>query len=121
MSLFGVVLGSFLWALISRNFRFEWFASVRDFVNHFIGALLMGLGGVLALGCTIGQGITGISTLAIGSLIAFGGIVLGSALTMKVQYYRMVYEGEASGLAALITALVDLRLLPQSMRRLKPV
>jgi len=121
MSLFGVILGSFLWALVSRSFRFEWFASVRDFVNHFVGALLMGFGGVLALGCTIGQGITGISTLAIGSFIAFGGIVLGSALTMKVQYYRMVYEGEASFPAALITALVDLRLLPQGMRRLEAV
>ena len=121
MSLFGVLLGSFLWALVSRGFRFEWFASVRDFVNHFIGALLMGLGGVLALGCTIGQGITGISVLAIGSFIAFGGIVLGSALTMKVQYYRMVYEDEASLPAALITALVDLRLLPQGMRRLEAV
>jgi len=121
MSLFGVLLGSFLWALVSRSFRFEWFASVRDFVNHFVGALLMGFGGVLGLGCTIGQGITGISTLAIGSFIAFGGIVLGSALTMKVQYYRMVYEDEASLPAALITALVDLRLLPRGMRRLEAV
>jgi len=90
MSLVGVVLGSLLWALLSRSFRFEWFASFRDFLNHCIGAVLMGLGGILAMGCTIGQAITGISTLAVGSFIAFGGIVLGSALTMKVQYYRMV-------------------------------
>jgi len=118
MSLVGVVLGSLLWALLSRSFRFEWFASFRDFLNHCIGAVLMGFGGILAMGCTIGQAITGISTLAVGSFIAFGGIVLGSALTMKVQYYRMVYEGEASVLSALVTALVDFRLLPKGLRRL---
>lgn len=121
MSLFGVVVGSFLWALFSRSFRFEWFASFRDFLNHLVGAVLMGFGGVLALGCTIGQGITGVSTLAVGSFIALGGIVLGSALTMKVQYYRMVYEGDASFAAALITALVDFRLLPKGLRRLEAV
>ncbi|UCE76943.1 MAG: YeeE/YedE family protein [Gammaproteobacteria bacterium] len=121
MALLGVIAGSFLWALLSRSFRFEWFASLRDFVNHLVGAVLMGFGGVLALGCTIGQGITGISTLAIGSFIAFGGIVLGSALTMKVQYYKLVYEQEASFMAALISGLVDLHLLPKGMRKLEAV
>jgi uncharacterized membrane protein YedE/YeeE len=121
MALFGVILGSFLWLVISGSFRFEWFASFKDFVNHIIGAVLMGFGGVLALGCTIGQGITGISTLALGSFIAFGGIVLGSALTMKVQYYKLVYEDEASFLSALITGLVDLHLLPKGLRRLEAV
>jgi uncharacterized protein len=121
MSLFGVVVGSFLWALVSRSFKFEWFASFRDFLNHFFGAALMGFGGVLAMGCTIGQGVTGISTLALGSFVAFGGIVLGSALTMKVQYYRMVYEDEASFGSALVAALVDFRLLPKGMRRLAAV
>lgn len=121
MALLGVIAGSFLWALLSRSFRFEWFASLRDFVNHLVGAVLMGFGGVLALGCTIGQGITGISTLAIGSFIAFGGITLGSALTMKVQYYKLVYEQEASFMAALISGLVDLHLLPKGMRKLEAV
>jgi uncharacterized membrane protein YedE/YeeE len=121
MAVAGVILGSLLWSLLSRSFRFEWFASFRDFLNHFIGATLMGFGGVLALGCTIGQGITGISTLALGSFIAFGGIVLGSALTMKIQYYKMVYEADASFAAALITSLVDMHLLPKAMRRLEAV
>lgn len=121
MALLGVVAGSFLWSLISRSFRIEWFASVKDFVNHAFGAVLMGFGGVLALGCTIGQGITGVSTLAMGSFITFFGIVLGSALTMKVQYYKMVYEGEATFFKALITGLVDLKLLPASMRKLEAV
>ncbi len=117
----GVILGSFLWSLLSRSFRFEWFSSWRDFFNHLQGAVLMGFGGVLALGCTIGQGVTGISTLALGSFIAFAGIVLGTALTMKVQYYRLVYEGEAGVGAALLSALVDLHLLPEKLRRLDAV
>jgi uncharacterized protein len=44
------------------------------------------------LGCTIGQGITGFSTLAVGSILTFLAIVAGSALTMKVQYRRMLRE-----------------------------
>jgi len=121
MAVAGVIFGSLLWSLLTRRFRFEWFISFRDFLSHLIGATLMGFGGVLALGCTIGQGITGISTLALGSFIAFGGIVLGSALTMKIQYYKMVYEADASFVAALMTALVDLHLLPKALRRLEAV
>ena len=121
MAVAGVILGSLLWSLLSRSFRFEWFASFRDFFSHFTGAILMGFGGVLALGCTIGQGITGISTLALGSFIAFFGIVLGSALTMKVQYYKMVYEDDASFTAALLSSLVDMHLLPKALRRLEAV
>ncbi|MBW8363943.1 MAG: YeeE/YedE family protein [Rhizobium sp.] len=121
MALAGVIAGSLLWSLISRNFRIEWFASVRDFFNHLVGAILMGFGGVLAMGCTIGQGITGFSTLALGSILTFVAIVLGSAITMKVQYYKMVYESEATFLKAFITALADLRLLPAGMRKLDAV
>ncbi|MEE9492289.1 MAG: YeeE/YedE family protein [Gammaproteobacteria bacterium] len=121
MAVLGVLIGSLLWSLLSRSFRIEWFASVKDFFNHFIGALLMGVGGVLALGCTLGQAVTGISTLALGSFIAFFGIVAGCALTMKIQYYKLVYEDEASFLDALLSSLVDLRLLPAALRRLDAV
>ena len=121
MALAGVIVGSLLWSLISRSFRFEWFASGRDFVNHFIGAILMGFGGVLAMGCTIGQAVTGFSTLALGSIITFVAIVLGSALTMKVQYYKMVYEKDATFFKALVSALVDIKLLPAGMRQLEAV
>jgi uncharacterized membrane protein YedE/YeeE len=121
MALLGVILGSFLWSVVTRGFRFEWFSSVGDFLNHFIGAILMGFGGVLAMGCTIGQGITGVSTLAIGSFITFAAIVLGSALTMKVQYYKMVYEEDASFAKALVAGLCDMKLLPNGLRKLEAV
>jgi hypothetical protein len=121
MAFFGVMAGSLAWALLSRSFRIEWFSSKGDVINHVLGATLMGIGGVLAMGCTVGQAITGVSTLAIGSFIAFAGIVLGSALTMKVQFYQMMYEEEASFGKSLITGLVDLKLLPESLRKLEKV
>lgn len=117
----GVIFGSFLYSIVTRQFRFEWFTSFSDFVRHAIGAVLMGIGGVLAMGCTIGQGVTGLSTMAIGSAIAFGSFIFGSALTMKVQYYKMVYEEKASFVAALVTTLVDMRLLPKRARMLQPL
>lgn len=117
----GVLLGSLLWSVLSRRFRIEWFSSVVDLRNHVIGALLMGFGGTLAMGCTIGQAVTGISTLALGSFLTFGAIFLGSALTMKVQLYKMVYEDEATLAKAVVTGLVDLRLLPASLRKLDAV
>lgn len=92
MAVAGVILGSLLWSLVSRSFRIEWFADFKDFANHFIGAVLMGFGGVLAMGCTIGQAVTGVSTLAIGSFITFAAIVAGCAATMKYQYWKMMRE-----------------------------
>jgi hypothetical protein len=92
MALAGVIVGSFIYALLTRSFRIEWFASFKDFVNHAAGGVLMGVGGVLAMGCTIGQGITGVSTLAIGSILTFMAIVIGAAGTMKYQYWRMMQE-----------------------------
>ncbi len=121
MAFLGVVAGSFIWSLVTRSFRFEWFANAKDFSTHLIGAVLMGVGGVLALGCTIGQGITGISTLALGSFITLFSIILSSALTMKVQLYKMVYEDEATLGKALVAGLADLRLLPSALRKLDRV
>ncbi len=93
MAVLGVIAGSLAWSLLSRRFRIEWFASGKDFISHIVGAALMGFGGVLALGCTIGQGITGVSTLALGSFIALFGFIVGSAITMKIQYMLMMREG----------------------------
>jgi uncharacterized membrane protein YedE/YeeE len=91
-SAFGVVTGSFLYAMISRSFRWEYFTSAKDMASHIIGAMLMGFGGITAMGCTIGQGVTGVSTLSLGSFVALASIIAGSAITMKVQYYLMMRE-----------------------------
>jgi hypothetical protein len=85
----GVVAGSAAYALATRKFRWEGFRDAEDTANHVVGGILMGFGGITALGCTIGAAITGISTLALGSFITFAAIVAGSALTMKYQYWRM--------------------------------
>ena len=90
--LVGVAVGSFIYALITRKLRIEWFASWNDFFNHVTGAILMGIGGILGMGCTIGQGITGVATLALGSFLTLIAIIAGSAGTMKYQFYRMMKE-----------------------------
>ncbi len=89
VALVGVLVGSFLYAVLSRNFRLEWFPSLRDFASHAVGGALMGVGGVLSMGCTIGQGVTGFSTLALGSMLTFAAIVAGAAATMKLQFRFM--------------------------------
>jgi len=84
----GVVAGSFAYAVATRSFRWEGFASVSDLRNQLIGSVLMGFGGVTAMGCTVGQGLSGLSTLALGSLIAVTGIVVGSVAAMKFIVWR---------------------------------
>ena len=83
------ILGSFAWALWSRSFLLESFRDAEDLIHHLVGGTLMGFGGVLGLGCTIGQGISGISTLALGSILALLSIIAGSVTAMKVQYWRL--------------------------------
>jgi uncharacterized membrane protein YedE/YeeE len=85
----GVVAGSLAWSLARGRFRWEGFASLADLRNQLLGGVLMGFGGVTALGCTIGQGLSGLSTLAIGSLLATGGIVVGAVAAMRVINWRV--------------------------------
>lgn len=89
VSTLGVVVGSALVALMTRRFRWEGFAGTEDTANHIVGAVLMGVGGVTAMGCTVGQGLSGLSTLALGSFIAFGGIVAGAMLALRYQVWRL--------------------------------
>lgn len=79
----GVITGSFLMAMASGSLRIECFTDRSDLTRHLGGAVLMGAGGVIALGCTIGQGITGMSTLALGSVIAWLSILGGGYLGIK--------------------------------------
>jgi hypothetical protein len=89
VSTFGVVLGSAAVAVATRTFRWEGFAGVEDTANHLAGAALMGVGGVTALGCTIGQGLSGLSTLSLGSMVALAGIMAGAVLALRWQIWRM--------------------------------
>jgi len=85
----GVAVGSGAYALATRSFRWEAFRGVEDVTNHLVGAVLMGVGGVVALGCTIGQGISGVSTLSLGSFIALAAIVAGAVLALRFQIWRL--------------------------------
>ena len=108
-AVFGIIAGSFLYAVLSGNFHIETFSSRGDMVNHIFAGVLMGFGGVIALGCTIGQGVTGMSTLALGAVITLTMIIFGAALTMKVLYHLVDEQGI---FRALRLALADMRLLP---------
>jgi uncharacterized protein len=89
VSTLGVVLGSAGVALASGSFRWEGFAGTEDTANHMVGAVLMGMGGVTAMGCTVGQGLSGVSTLALGSFIALAGILAGGVLGVRYQAWRV--------------------------------
>ncbi|HRD32976.1 MAG TPA: YeeE/YedE family protein [Rhodocyclaceae bacterium] len=86
----GVIVGAALHTIASGRFRIESFTNSADLGRHIVGAILMGFGGVTAMGCTIGQGITGVSTLAVGAFITTAAIIAGSALTLRTQYWLMM-------------------------------
>ncbi len=88
----GMILGSFVYSIVFKRFRWEGFVNVDDTRNHIIGAMLMGAGGVLAMGCTIGQGVSGLSTLAVGSFLALAAMIIGCAATLKYQFWKMMQE-----------------------------
>ncbi len=95
----GVIVGSFLMAVATKSFRVEAFSDSDDMQRNMFGAALMGVGGVIALGCTIGQGITGLSTLALGSLIALISIIIGGLIGLKYM--------EEGSLGGAVKALVS--------------
>jgi uncharacterized membrane protein YedE/YeeE len=85
----GMVTGSAAYAIFSRSFRWEGFRDVEDTAHHLVGGVMMGLGGVMALGCTVGQGISGMSTLALGSALAFLAIIAGAIAGLRYQLWRL--------------------------------
>jgi uncharacterized membrane protein YedE/YeeE len=89
VSVAGVVIGSATYAAAARTFRWEGFRDVQDTANHLVGALLMGVGGVTALGCTIGQGVSGVSTLSLGSFCALAAILAGAVAALRYQNWRV--------------------------------
>jgi uncharacterized membrane protein YedE/YeeE len=83
VTVFGVFAGSLVTALLTGRFELEGYRSPRHMLRSGTGAALMGAGGVMAFGCSVGQGLTGFSTLALASLIAFAGILLGTAAGLR--------------------------------------
>ena len=91
-SVFGVVAGAMVEALMSRSFRWEGFRGTQDTALHLVGAACMGVGGVTAMGCSIGQGLSGLSTLSVTSAIAVTGIVAGAWLGLRFQMWLIGRE-----------------------------
>lgn len=79
----GVFAGSLVTALATGRFKLEGYSSPRHMLRSGAGAALMGIGGVMAFGCSIGQGLTGVSTLALGSFVALAGILLGTTAGLR--------------------------------------
>ncbi len=91
-TVFGAVLGAFVTALAMRRFKVTTFSNRNDTVRVLGGAALMGTGGVLGLGCTIGQGVTGLSTLALGSFLTTIAIVVGGVIGVKALERSLMAE-----------------------------
>ena len=89
VAVIGMFVGSSAYALVAGRFRWEGFRDTEDTANHLVGAALMGFGGVTAVGCTIGQGLSGISTLSAGSFVALTGIVVGAISGLRYQAWRI--------------------------------
>jgi uncharacterized protein len=79
----GVFAGSLVTALATQRFHWEGYSSPQHMLRSVSGAVLMGIGGVAALGCSVGQGLTGLSTLALASFVAVAGIFLGTAIGLR--------------------------------------
>jgi uncharacterized protein len=91
-SVFGVIAGSALVAVAQRSFRWEGFGGTSDLGHHLAGAVLMGVGGVTAMGCSIGQGVSGISTLSATSFVAAFSMIAGAAAGIRYQNWRLERE-----------------------------
>ncbi len=84
----GIVVGAAIVALVQRDFKLVGFEQPADMLRYGAGGALMGAGGVLALGCTVGNGLTGIASLAPTSFIALPAMVLAAAATMKWRWRK---------------------------------
>lgn len=90
-SVTGVVAGAFAGSLFKGHFRWEACEDPRELKRQLMGAVLMGFGAALAMGCTVGQGLSGIATLSLASPLVIIGILGGAALGL-----RQLIEGLAS-------------------------
>ncbi len=74
----GVLAGALVGAVLFGNFQWQSFSSPRETGRYAAGAVLMGIGGVLAGGCTVGAGLAGVPTLSIAAVLAIGAIAAGA-------------------------------------------
>ena len=79
----GVLAGSFITSLLTNRFKWDGYTSPSHMIRSIGGAALMGSGGAMALGCSVGQGLTGVSTLALASFLAITGILVGAAAGLR--------------------------------------
>ena len=96
VSVFGAVAGSALVSVATGRFRWEGFGGTGDLGHHLVGAVLMGVGGVTAMGCSIGQGISGVSTLSATSLVAVTAMIAGARAALNYQEWRIDRPAAAS-------------------------
>ncbi len=83
--LIGVGIGAYLFAITTKNFKWQWFSSTIVAIRYFIGGVMLGIGGVFGLGCTIGQGLSGTATLALGSFLNLFALLVGAYIGIKLQ------------------------------------
>jgi len=87
----GVPLGAYLSARGLKEFSWK-VPPARDLVTVFGGSLMMGFGATLALGCNMGQGITGVATLSIGSIVATIAIILGNWTMVYFKFIKPMQD-----------------------------
>lgn len=85
LAVLGMVVGSLIAALAFGQFKLQGFASGQDFVRSSLGAALVGFGAVLAMGCSVGHGLSGIATLALGSFVALASILAGAYVGIRLE------------------------------------
>jgi uncharacterized membrane protein YedE/YeeE len=89
VSVAGVIVGSAVQSIRARTFRWEGFGGTADLARHLMGAVLMGVGGVTAMGCTFGQGLSGLSTLSFTSMVAVAAIGVGALAAFRFQIWQL--------------------------------
>ena len=83
VAVIGLPIGAFIASLFRKEFKPSGITSIKSLATNIIGAVLVGIGSVLAMGCTIGHGLTGISTFALGSFVALASIIVSAFITIK--------------------------------------
>lgn len=88
--IFGVLIGTYISTVFNKKYSFGCTVnkSIKKVKNNIIGGALMGIGGVMAIGCTVGQGLSGLSTLAFSSFLAIASIFISGFITGKILHKK---------------------------------